>query len=61
MISGERFVISDHKDLVIAVVSPDDLRVLEALEDRSDLLAAKEALAESDERTPMKRFVRNLA
>ncbi len=52
VISGERFVISDHKDFVIAVVSPDDLRALETLEDRVDLLEAREALEESDERTP---------
>ena len=50
--AGERFTVSSYKTEVFAIVSMEDLRVLEALENESDLIAAREALAESGERIP---------
>ena len=50
--AGERFTVSNYKKEVFAIVSIEDLRILEALENESDLIAVREALAESDERIP---------
>jgi antitoxin Phd len=43
---GERIVLRRHQKDVVAVVSLDDLALLQALEDRADLDAARAALAE---------------
>ncbi len=43
-----------------ALVSMEDLGLLRALEDREDLEAAREALAESDERIPYEKVRREL-
>ena len=50
--SGERFTVCSYNKEIFAIVSMDDLRALEAMENQSDLIAAKEALAESGERIP---------
>lgn len=43
---GERIVLTKHKKAVAALISIDDLRLLEALENESDLRAALEARAD---------------
>jgi prevent-host-death family protein len=43
---GERIILERHGKDVAALVSVEDLAILEALEDRMDLDAAREALAE---------------
>jgi prevent-host-death family protein len=48
----ERVVIARHGKDIAAMISIEDLRLLEELEDRFDVEAAREALAESDERIP---------
>jgi len=49
---GERVLVEEDGEPVGALVSLEDLKALEELEDRRDELAALEALAESDERIP---------
>jgi prevent-host-death family protein len=49
---GERVVLHRRGKDVAAVVSVEDLELLELLEDRIDLERARAALAESDERIP---------
>ncbi len=46
---GERLLLQRHDKDIAALVSIDDLRLLQQLEDRVDAEAAREALAESDE------------
>jgi prevent-host-death family protein len=46
MYQGERIVLERHGNGVAVVVSMDDLKTLEALEDRADLTAAREARKE---------------
>jgi prevent-host-death family protein len=48
----ERVVLTRHGRDVAALVSAEDLELLELLEDRADLEAIREALAESSERVP---------
>lgn len=48
----ERTVLTRHGKAVAAVISIEDLRELEAAEDRADLGAAREALASEERRTP---------
>lgn len=43
---GERVILSRHKRDLVALVSMEDLALLEAIEDRMDLDAARAALAE---------------
>ena len=43
---GERFVVSSHGKPAAAIVSVEDLEMLEAIEDRSDLAALRESLKE---------------
>ena len=47
----ERAVLTRHGRPVAAVVSIDDLRRLETVEDEADLAAAREALASAEPRT----------
>ena len=47
---GDRVILHRHGKDVAAVISVDDLALLEALEDRYDVEAARAALAESPER-----------
>ena len=51
-VKGERILLDRHGKAVAAIISPDDLELLEALEDRYDVESARRALAESDERVP---------
>jgi prevent-host-death family protein len=48
----ERTVLTRHGKAVAAVISIEDLRELEAAEDRADLAAAREALASEERRVP---------
>ncbi len=57
---GERVVVRSEGTDLGAVVSMEDLDLLRALEDHEDLEAAKEALAESDERIPYEKLRREL-
>lgn len=47
---GDRVILHRHGKDVAAVIPVDDLALLESLEDRYDVEAARAALAESDER-----------
>jgi len=46
----ERFVLTRRGKKLVAIIPVEDLELLEELEDQMDVQAAKEALAESDER-----------
>jgi prevent-host-death family protein len=48
----ERIVLTRRGKAVAAVISIDDLRALEAVEDEADLAAAREALASPEPRVP---------
>jgi prevent-host-death family protein len=48
----ERIVLTRHGKAVAAVISIDDLRALEAVEDNADLAAAREALTSTEPRVP---------
>ncbi len=45
---GERFLLSRHGEGVAAVVSVEDLALLQAIEDRRDARAARVALADAE-------------
>jgi prevent-host-death family protein len=47
---GQRFLLERHNKGVAAIVSIEDLAILQAIEDRRDSEAAREALAEIEER-----------
>jgi prevent-host-death family protein len=47
---GKRFLLENHDKGIAAIVSVEDLALLEALENRSDLRAARRALAEVAEK-----------
>jgi prevent-host-death family protein len=47
---GKRFLLEKHDKAVAAIVSVEDLALLEAIENRHDLEAARRALAEVAER-----------
>lgn len=51
-VRGDRVVLERHGKDVAAIISIEDLELLERLEDRYDLELSEEALAESDERIP---------
>lgn len=48
---GERIALERHGKVVAALVSKDDLEVLEALDERIDLAAARRALKEPGQRS----------
>ena len=60
-VKGERVLLHRHGKNVAALISPDDLKLLEALEDRYDVEQAREALAESDERVPWEAIKKRLS
>lgn len=60
-VKGERIVLHRHGKAVAAVISSDDLALLEALEDRYDIETARQALAESDERIPWSKVKERLS
>ncbi len=47
---GQRFLLERHNKGVAAIVSVEDLAILQAIEDRRDRKAAREALAEIEKR-----------
>ena len=47
---GERIALERHGKTIAALVSAEDLELLEALEDRTDLAAARKALREAGRR-----------
>lgn len=51
-VRGDRVVLHRHGKDVAAVIPVEDLRLLEELEDRFDIEAAREALREPGERIP---------
>jgi prevent-host-death family protein len=52
---GERIILHRREKDMVAIISMEDLSLLEELEDRLDIEAAREALAESDERIPYQK------
>jgi prevent-host-death family protein len=52
---GERIILHRREKDVVAIIPIEDLELLEELEDRLDVKAAREALAESDERIPYQK------
>ncbi|MGI9104876.1 MAG: type II toxin-antitoxin system prevent-host-death family antitoxin [Pyrinomonadaceae bacterium] len=52
---GERIILHRREKDMVAIISIEDLSLLEELEDRLDIEAAREALAESDERIPYQK------
>ena len=57
---GDRVILHRHGKDVAAVISMDDLALLESLEDRYDVESARATLAESDERIPWARLKKQL-
>jgi len=53
---GERVLLERHGKSIAAVVSVEDLELLERLEDEMDLDAARKAIAEKGPRIPWKQF-----
>lgn len=49
---SERIAVTDRGKVMGAVVGPEDLELLQAIEDRADTELVRAALAESDERIP---------
>jgi prevent-host-death family protein len=56
----ERFVLTRRGKKLVAIVPVEDLELLEEMEDRMDVEAAKAALAESDERVSYQDLRREL-
>jgi prevent-host-death family protein len=56
----ERFVLTRRGKKLAAIVPVEDMELLEELEDRIDIEAAKAALAESDERVSYEDLRREL-
>jgi len=50
--ASERFTVTSHGKVMGAVIGPDDLELLQALEDKADLELVRAALAESEKRSP---------
>jgi antitoxin Phd len=46
---GERYLIQRHNKGIAAIVSPEDLAVLQAIEDLNDIRAARAALADIEQ------------
>jgi prevent-host-death family protein len=57
---GRRTGLARRGKVLAAIVSAEDLRRLEEIEDRLDVEAARKALAESDERIPYKKVRKEL-
>jgi prevent-host-death family protein len=56
----ERFVLTRRGKKLVAIVPVEDLELLEEMEDRMDVEAAKAALAESDDRVSYEELRREL-
>jgi prevent-host-death family protein len=52
---GERVALERHGKTIAALVSADDLQLLEALEDRADLAAVRRALKEGGRPEPWEK------
>lgn len=59
-VRGDRVVLERHGKDVAAVISMEDLELLEQLEDRYDLELAQEAIAKKEVRIPWSRVKKNL-
>ncbi len=59
--SGERIILERRGKAVAALVSMDDLKFLEEIEDRADLKAARKALAQGGKAVPLEKVIRELA
>lgn len=59
-LGGERIEVTHYGKVVGAIIGPDDLELLRALEDRVDLERMRTALAESDERVPFEDLRKEL-
>lgn len=57
---GDRIVLHRHGKDVAAVISMDDLALLQSLEDRYDIESARATLAGSDERVPWAQLKKKL-
>jgi prevent-host-death family protein len=57
---GDRVILHRHGKDVAAVISIDDLALLESLEDRFDVESARATLAESDERVSWSQLKKQL-
>jgi prevent-host-death family protein len=57
---GDRVILHRHGKDVAAVISMDDLALLESLEDRYDVESARATLADSDERIPWAKLKKQL-
>ena len=57
---GERIILHRREKDIVAIVPIEDLAILEEVEDRLDIEAAREALAESDERIPYNQVHKEL-
>lgn len=57
---GERVTLQRHGKDVAAIVPVEDLRLIEALEERMDLQAARAALKEKGPRIPWSRLKKEL-
>jgi len=60
-VKGERIVLERHGKAVAALISSDDLELLEALEDRYDVETVRQTLAQSDERIPWSKIKERLS
>jgi len=60
-VKGERIVLERHGKPVAALISSDDLELLEALEDRYDVETVRQTLAQSDERIPWSKIKERLS
>jgi len=60
-VRGERVVLQRHGKNVAALISSDDLELLEALEDKYDVEQARRALAQSDQRVPWEKIKKRLS
>lgn len=59
-VRGDRIVMERHGKSVAAMISMEDLALLEALEDRFDVETARAALAESNDRVSWTELKRQL-
>lgn len=60
-VRGDRVILERHGKDIAAVISMEDLELLELLEDRYDLQLVKAALDESNERIPWDRVKSSLS
>jgi len=59
--AGERIIVRRNRREAFALIPIDDLRLLEALEDRIDVLAARESLADPRPSIPLEDVKKELA